>query len=131
MGILRITVIAARSITLMVRSGRLVTKPAAVQRAFFTTTRLAKNSKPPRSIVIGWSGEMGETEFDFQTVRLSIGIFSNRSAPLSKGFPMRTAGIWRLPHQPERVLEYRVRFPPCSAIYAAALEVKRIMFGSL
>jgi hypothetical protein len=101
------------------------------QRAFFSTTRLAKNSKPPRSMVIGWSGEMGETEFDFQTVRPSIGIFSNRSAPFSKGFPMRTAGIWRLPHQPERALEYRVRFPPCSAIYAAALEVTRIMFGSL
>jgi hypothetical protein len=31
--------------------------------------------------------------------------FFEALAPLTTGFPMRTAGIWRLPHQPERVLE--------------------------
>jgi hypothetical protein len=75
------------------------------QRAFFTTTLLPKKSKPPRSMVIGWSGETGHTEFDLHTVTPSIEDFSNRSTPLITGFPMRTAGIWRLPHQPERVLE--------------------------
>jgi hypothetical protein len=35
---------------------------------------------------------------------------------LIKGFPMRTAGIWRLPHQPESVLEYSVRSPPRAAM---------------
>ncbi len=56
------------------------------------------------SMVIGWPGESGNTEFDPHTVTPPDKNFSNRSAPLIKGFPMRTAGIWRLPHQPERVL---------------------------
>jgi len=75
------------------------------QRAFFNTTRLPRKSKPPRSMVIGWSGVAGLTEFDLHTVTPSIENFSNRSTPLITGFPMRTAGIRRLPHQPERVLE--------------------------
>jgi hypothetical protein len=56
-------------------------------------------------MVIGSSGEAGDTEYDLHTVIPPVENLSNRSFPLITGFPMRTAGIWRLPHQPDRVLE--------------------------
>jgi|GEM_PF-5569122 hypothetical protein len=56
-------------------------------------------------MVIGRPDETGNTEFDPHTVTPPDENFSYCSALLTKGFPMRTAGIWRLPHQSERGLE--------------------------
>lgn len=54
---------------------------------------------------MGLSGSAGQTEGDCHTVMPSVEIFSNGSSRLVRGVPMRTAGICRLLHQFERVLE--------------------------
>jgi hypothetical protein len=74
------------------------------------------------------SGFRGLRSGAFQTVMPSEVMFSNDPGWGSRGFPTRTAGIWREPHHPVRVSRYSVTFPPRAEIKERALGVIRIMY---